>query len=239
MAAADSNAPLGYDAVAQATGLTYELAAHQIGQLAEGRVGQPGARLLTRVAVDNSRFKRVRPSRIGSAVAKRFVPVTEAEEVRRAGRDCQLRLAAFLRESTLPGLNVVHNALPGISLGTLSVLLYCLTHQDDFWFDGLPAKQIVKELGVSNLNRHLTLLTQGKEDWPVKEIVAATPNKRNSRFILPDLTDDGHRLISRIAAAVIGEPPVTPRRPKPARLEELPSREDMKDLRDEDYDDIS
>lgn len=236
--AADNRKPLYYDDVAQATDLKYELAAHQIGQLAEGRAGQPGARLLCRVSVESSRLKTVQLSRLGYAVARRFVPVAEAEEMRLSEVDCQTGLTNFLQGSTLPGLNIINDALPGVSLGTLSVLLYIATHQSDFGFEGTPAKQIAKDLGVPNLHRHLMLLMEGKEDWTARKLVAATPHKKNSRIILPELTDDGYRLISELAAAVVGETAIMPRRAKTPRLEELASPKDMKKLDDDDFDNI-
>lgn len=123
-------------------------------------------------------------------------------------------------------------------MGTLSVLLYIATHQSQFGFDGMPAKQIAKDVGVPNLGRHLTLLTDGKDDWYPKRLVAATPHKTKSRIILPAMTDEGYQLISELAAALISEPAIVPRRAKASKLVELNSPAAIEGLDHNDFDDI-
>ena len=228
--AAAGDQELPYDGIASLTGLDYNAAIYQVAQLADGRGGQPGLRLLALSPLDRSRKRGVSLAEDGWNLARIFV--SDEEQQDGAG------IADAIRQGPLQAVQIASEEMPGISLGTLTVLLFVAQLQRSFGFDGLAARTLEGKLGISNLPRHLSALAEGSDGKPGYGVLSLLPHATDKRVKLPELTERGHQLVSRIAAAVIGENLVAPLRPRPEKLDALDDPGEIQWLGPEDYEPV-
>lgn len=221
-----------YDEIVQKVGSGYTATAHQIVQLANGRPNEKGARLLVRSEEPGQGPKQVRLSRRGIVLARQFARADLRSAAALADRHEEL--SEHLRESTLPGLERLAQAMPGISLTTAAIFLHVATHQDESCYDKKTAKELLAAMRITNLTRHLNILLQGKEGWATEPVIR---NVSGHRLIYPALSDAGVALIAEIAALVIGETSLRPRLPREDRLRDLDRHEDIANLGDDDFHD--
>lgn len=227
---------LGYDDVARLAGLDYIQAAHQLELLSNGRAGQEGLELVVRREEADRRFRSVTLSDLGTNLAKRFAgpEVHLGSEGSPQAEDAALRDA--LQRGPLPAIQFATNALPGISLGSFTVLLEITRQEAAFAFDGKPAKVIAEQLGISNFARHLSVLGSGSKDRKGFGLIEIISNVDDRRIKLPKLTAEGHRIMSEIAARVCEEERVVPKRVKPEKLEHVTEPSEITFLDDDDFD---
>lgn len=233
--AAEAEGRMSYDQIAEVSGLDYTAAAHHVAQLADGRAGNDGAQLLIRDKEPGQRVKFVSLSKQGFSLLQGFLdkdvlpPETAFQQRQRP------EVAGFFRTSTLPALQKIDATLPGASLGTVAVLLYIANSLQHFCYEGVPSKLIADDTGVSNLVRHLKLLTLAKPEWPIGPLIKNISDKRR---VNPTLTDAGTAFIAEIAGLVLQKEPAPVRKPKDEALLALESPSQIFDLEDGDYEDL-
>lgn len=125
--------------------------------------------------------------------------------------------------------------LPGIALGTLTVLLNIALKQEAFGIHGKPAKTVAEELKLSNFPRHLAILGDGIGDRPGYGLINLVESAKDKRIKLPELSVKGHRFLTTLASEVVGHPIERPRKIKPKVLESLESPEDMSGVGENDF----
>lgn len=219
---------LSYRDVAEVAGLEYIQAVHQIEMLSTGRNNKDGLGLLVRQEAKMSKFRAVTLSQRGEDFARTFAPRLEDGI---SSRD----IATQIEYGPLPGFRVAVDNLPGIALGTLTVLLNIALKQKAFGIHGIPAKTIAEELELSNFPRHLAILGNGLGDRPGYGLINLIESAKDKRIKLPELSEEGHRVLTAIASEVVGSPVEKPRKVKPEVLDSLDSPDDMPSVSEDDY----
>lgn len=233
---AASSEPLRFLDVATAANLDYELAAHQIAHLAEGRRGGAGLKLLERLHGPDSRTKVVIASRSGKAVACRFALKQHREAALGLSEDERTqRLGDHLQQSVLPGVQTIAKLAPGLSLGTVCVLLYIGLNQKRFGYEGKTFQRITKSLGISNVARHLTILGEGNDKLDGMGLIEFFQRSDDKRKKFPRPSRTGMGLLVNLASALLREPAAMIKQPRAEAVEALASPEDVETLSDEDY----
>ena len=219
VASAGSDAWVGYDEIARRSGLAHTLAVHQIVQLcADGKDGKQPALLIKREEQDR-RFRSAALSEGGRSVAAQFVPPGLTVDV-----------STYIQDCILPALQIVLSQRPALALGTLTVLLYIARHQDKFGFEGAHIREVSNALGISNLTRHLAVLSEGSSEQPEHGLVTLITNTKDRRAKLPEVTVEGHAFVAKIAAALIKEEVIPPRHPSEDQINALPDSRDVDTL---------
>lgn len=249
VAAWDPGGGLSYEDVARAADQEYIQALHHIELLSTGRRGHVGPELLIRREVEDSRSKLVTLSATGRTLARLFAY---------SDRDHPEfeHIAKEIKKGPLLALGEIHQRLPGISLGTLTVLLQVGIMQEEFGIYGVPAKRIAETLGISNMPRHLALLgdgvkKRGEPQFETARRAKTAPEKRlgyrviqfvtsvdDARVKLPEMTPKGHTVLTEVARALCGGNVEIARRIKPEVLEALESPDDMDDLDESAFEDL-
>lgn len=219
---------LTYSEIARTTGLEYDPVVYQVAQLSEGRGGQPGLGLLLVRTQATSGNRLVGLTEAGWDLGRTFV-----DGARRQASLCQI--SSVLRDGPLPAVQIVCEAMPGISLGSFTVLLYVARLQKAFGYEGLASNSLAQELAISNLSRHLAILGDGLGQRSGYGVIRLVQRGSDKRIKLPELTDHGHQLVSSLAATVIGEDVIPPVRPRPVKLYDLRSPEDVRFLNADDF----
>lgn len=219
---------LSYHDVAELAGIDYIQAAHQIEMLSSGRNENGGLGLLIRQQGISVKQRAVLLSPKGERFARTFAPVLKAEVSKG-------EIARQIGCGPLPAFKIATELLPGMALGTFTVLLSIALKQRAFGIGGSSAKTIADELEVSNLPRHLAILGDGLGDRSGFGLINMIENAKDRRIKLPELSAKGHRLVTEIASNVVGHAIETPRKVKPEVLYALESPDDMSAVSDEDY----
>jgi DNA-binding MarR family transcriptional regulator len=227
---------ISYDDIASRAGLDYIQAAHHIEQLSTGRAGHEGLELITRREEANRRYRTVNLTEKGSDLVRHFVPPELDVRSKEGSTVQEAKLNEALRGGPLPAIHFAIDALPGIALGTFTVLLEIARNEARFGFEGMPAKTIAEQLGISNFPRHLSMLSDGLKGRDGFRLVECITSPEDRRIKLPRLTAKGHRVVSQIAALVCGEALIVPRRAKPEKAIELASADMISSLDDADFD---
>lgn len=212
------------------TGQSYSSAQIQAALLSDGRGKQPGLNLLVRVQGEDRRQKKLILSPAGTKIADRYI-----------WGENELSLSSpnwsALPDAVLPALAHVLSVAPDINLGTFCVLLYVVEHNPKFGLDGCPSITITKELGISNLPRHLAVLSTGSKTGKDLDLIEMIANKgSDKRVVVPSLTGKGLQLIANVAAALQQKKPSPVKTPKPERLADDASQEDVNAFIDDDFD---
>lgn len=227
VACGDEGEGLTYERVAQLAGLDYMQAAHHIELLSSGRRDKEGLQLLSRAKVGGGKVRCVRLTPKGEEFVRLFAPSQGAHP------DFS-RVTAELAKGPLPALRVAAEMLPKITLGSFTVLLHIGLKQREFGFDGLAAKVVADELGVSNLPRHVATLGRGKRGQEGYGLIDLIESPKDGRIKLPELTDEGHRVMHAVACAVLGREIDPPRKVKPEAFEQQDRPEDVRRIMDEE-----
>lgn len=225
VASYDRGSGLSYEAVARVNDIEYIQALHHIELLSSGRRGKTGAELLVRIQGEIGNARRVRLSEKGEAIMRLFAPELAPE----AGIE---DVVSVVSRGPLSAFNVVARELPGITLGTLTVLLHIGLRQREFGFWGVPAKTIADSLGISNFSRHLAALGPRPGEEREYNVISMVPNQNDKRVMLPELNANGHRILSTIVAAVLMREFEQPRRLDPDALREMARPEDAPRIND-------
>lgn len=228
---AQAERALGYDEVADRLGQDYELTAHQIAALSDGRGAQKGLGLLHRAQGRHQRARLVSATLAGQTYAHSLVAV--ADQTLSAGDN-----AALIADRVLPAIDAVLSRNPKITLGTLCVFLYVVTHQEAFAYQGLAVRIITNDLGISNLPKHMRALEMGAGDWASSQLISFKPHDYDNRIRLPCLTTAGLSLACDLIACLTAQPISPPRMPRAEALDRLDSPDCMDQLGDEDFDEI-
>lgn len=224
---APDDSGLSYGEIATLSGLEYIQAVQQIEMLSSGRSGKDGLGLLTRLS-KAGKVRFVTLSREGIEFARFFAPQFEDATSNDA-------LASQIAKGPLPGFQCATRELPSMTLGTLAVLLQVALRQRSFGIEGVSSKTIADDLEISNFPRHLAILGDGLGERPGYGLIRLRDSAKDRRVKLPELTDEGHRVVTSIAAAVTGRAVDPPKRVKPEVLEALDSPNDMSNLEEDDY----
>lgn len=227
---------LSYDHIASKAGIDYMQAAHHIEYLSTGRAGHEGIELVTRREDADRRYRTVTITEKGRDLARRFVSPEIGLEFNEEPIVEAARLSEALRSGPLPAIHFATNALPGAALVTLTVLLEIARNEVRFGLEGLPAKTIAAQLGISNFPRHLSILSEGLKGRDGLGLVECITSPEDRRIKLPRPTAKGHRVVSQIAALVCGEALIVPRRAKLEKAIELASADMISSLDDADFD---
>ncbi|SFY45781.1 hypothetical protein SAMN04244548_05357 [Paracoccus pantotrophus] len=214
----------------------YGLVAHQLQQLAKAHSDAPA--LVEIRSANDRRYREVRLSSFGLLQFQAFLP-SSAHLTEPFGSRDQAILTGHIRDRILPVIHLILEDAPTISLGALTALLHVCLYQDRFAYAGEPTKILTEELGLNNLPRHLAALGDGwQKKTPGFGLIKLRPHPHDRRVKLPELTHRGHDLISRIAAHLLGEQRIVPRRPKAECLAELESPSQVEALPPEDFEPI-
>lgn len=220
---------MAYGELSETTGQTHRTTQIQAALLSDGRGKQPGMHLLVRVQGDDRRLKLLITSPAGDAVARRFLADREVADFKNAHK-------RELSETVLPAIAHVLSIAPEIKLGTFCVLLYIVEHNPKFALDGLPSVTITNDLGISNLPRHIAVLSSGgktgKDLGLVEMISDRGPDKR---VVVPSLTGKGLQLMANVAAALQQKRPDPVKTPKPERLADDATHADVNAFGDDDW----
>ncbi|MGO4910650.1 hypothetical protein ACEN2J_20460 [Pseudorhodobacter sp. W20_MBD10_FR17] len=218
---------MSYDEIATLAELEYIQAVQQVEMLSSGRGGKDGLGLLTKQN-KMSKVRSVTLSKEGVEFARFFVTHLDEATSNEA-------LASQIAQGPLPGFQCATRELPSITLGTLTVLLQVALRQRSFGIEGASAKTIADNLEISNFPRHLAILGDGLGERAGYGLIRLRDNAKDRRVKLPELTDEGHRVVTAIVAAVTGRAVDPPKRIKPEVLEALDSPDDMSNVEDDDY----
>lgn len=208
---------------------SHSSASIQLALLDDGRGKQNGLKLLRRVVGVDRRQKKVKLRSTGAEVAKRFL-------LGEAASTSPERFAK-LAKTVLPALRLVLSVAPDITLGTFCVLLYALEHNPPFSSGDRPSVQITRELFISNLPRHMANLSAGsavREGLGLIETISDTKDGR--RIVVPSLTIEGVTLMSNVAAILRQKKPSPVKRPKPERMTDNVTLDDIDKFDDDDFD---
>lgn len=231
LAIASSGKPdLTYTETANLTGLDYNSAIYQIAQLADGRGGQPGLGLVTLSALDTFGKRSLSLSGAAKGLIQAFLAPADS------GKDFAQGLWPV--DGPVRALGIASEKLSALSLGTLTVFLEVARLQKKFAYEGLAARSMIATLKINNLPRHLAILASGLQGRPGHNLITLLPHGSDGRKKLPELTASGHELLSRMAASLVDEPVVAPKRPKPQILEGLDSPDKVADLDDDAFTEI-
>lgn len=226
--AKDERNGLSYHDVADLAGLEYIQAVHQIDKLSPGRDGGTGLGLLDIKYIGTSKRPNVVLSPKGESFARDFTPGLKKDF---SSSD----IAEQIAKGPLPGFRLTTEILPKIALSTFTILLNIAVNQRAFGIEGVGTKTISKELDVSNLPRHLAILGSGSGDRSGCGLINLIESVKDRRVKLPELTVEGHRVVSAISSEVIGRPIEKPWKIKPEVLETLDSPDDMSGVHEDDY----
>ena len=229
--AASGKSHMTYTETATLTGLDYNSAIYQIAQLADGRGGQPGLGLVTLSALDTFGKRSLSLSVAAKTLIQAFLQPDES------GKDFAQGLWPV--EGPVRALGIASEKLSALSLGTLTVFLEVARLQQKFAYEGLAARSMAATLKINNLPRHLAILASGLQGRPGHGLITLLPHGSDGRKKLPELTASGHELLSRMAASLVGERVVVPKRPKPQILEGLDSPDKVADLDDDAFSEIA
>lgn len=227
---------IGYDEVAHRAGIDYVQAAHHLEQLSDGRAGQGGLGLTARREETDRRFRTVTITDLGAALARRFILPGSALVAEGAPQTQHATLRDALQRGPLQATQFAADAMPGIALGTFTVLLEITRQEAKFAYEGRPAKEIAEQLGISNLAKHISILAQGLKGREGFGLVETVPHPVDRRIKLPRLTAQGHRIVSGIAARVCDADPLVPRRAKSEKVADLEGPDLIEGLNDDDFD---
>lgn len=230
LSVAAAGRPLGYEEISTTVGHEYSATAHQIAALADGRGRHAGLRLLTRAKSDHGREREVTCTRLGQAIALRYVK--QREQLLTCGEHREL-----IRATTLPAFEKVSERNAALTLGTLSAFLFIATHQESFGYDGSPANIITSQIGLRNLSKHLRVLEVG-DGTSGSQLIETHPQDYDNRIRLPVLTSAGLNLVCELVAALTKAPVIPPRKPHAASLDKLETKQDISMLKDDDFDDF-
>ncbi len=227
---ASAREALTYNSVRDATRQTYSSTSIQLALLSDGRGKQPGMGLIRRVAGEDRRQKKVLITQSGAEIANIFLQ--KPEDATASVAD----LAEF-RETILPALRQVLTVAPDITLGTFCVLLYLVQHNERFGLKGSASVTISNDLHISNLPRHLANLSTGsgsREGLGLIEMIADQENDR--RVVVPAPSQKGLNLVANVAATLQRKKPAPVKTPKPERLAQDATMEDVAGFGDDDFD---
>jgi hypothetical protein len=234
---AASTMPMGFREVANSAEIQYGQATHQIAQLADGKGSDPGLKLLVRQKEEGRRSSFVKPSRTGKAIACCY---TLPEERDRASTlDAVARtelLAEHLKQSILPALNEITSRTQGLSLGTFCVLLHVTLKQFEIGFEGRPLHEVSSSIGISNVPRHISFLSDGTPKRKGLGLIELAQNPGDRRLTLPKPSEAGIELMTAISSRLLHRPAAQLRRPKPTAIEALDSPVDAATLKKDDFD---
>jgi len=223
--AASGRPNVTYSDAAVSAGLHYNSAVYQIGQLGEGRGGQPGLGLVSLNPLDTFGRRSLLLAGKGAELIQSFLSAADSGKLFEPG--------CYPVHGPIRALSLAAEKLPALSLGTLTVLLEVARLQQKFAYEGLAARSMNATLNISNLPRHLAILSDGSKGRSGHGLIKLLPHGSDARKKLPELTDKGHELLSQMAAGVVSEKVVAPKRPKPEVLIRLDSPRNIVDL-DED-----
>ncbi len=234
---AASTRPMGFREVAEVAEIEYGQATHQIAQLADGKGSDPGLNLLVRQREEGRRSSFVVSSRTGKAIACRYV--LSAERDRAVTLDADERaelLAEHLKQSILPALHEITTRSQRLSLGSFCVLLYVTLKQFEIGFEGQPLREISSSIGISNVPRHISFLSDGTPKRKGLGLIDLAQNPEDRRLTLPKPSEAGIELMAAISSRLLHRPAAELRRPKPEAIEALESPDDVVKLKKGDYD---
>lgn len=221
--------PMAYGELSEATGQMHRTTQIQAALLSDGRGKQRGMNLLVRVQGDDRRLKLLTTSPSGDAIARQFLADEKDAELESSYKN-------ELSAKVLPALGHVLGMAPEIKLGTFCVLLYIVERNPEFALDGLPSVTITNDLGISNLPRHIAVLSSGgktgKDLGLVEMISDRGPDKR---VVVPSLTGKGLQLMANVAAALQQKRPDPVKTPKPERLADDATHADVNAFGDDDW----
>ena len=231
--------PMTIGDLAEQAGQAYAPTALMVGQLSEGRGSRQGLGLLGRIPGADRRQVLVLCRPEGLEIAAIFAPGPESA-VRRAAVATRTD-REYLAERVLPALAIALQHLPGITLGTFCVLLKIAEDREKFAFGGQRTSEIARSLGISNLPRHLAVLSHAGADRSdqsadQRRLVVLAGNPQDARAHIPKLTFAGIELLANVAAALCGGAPREVRVPKDASLEAARSPDEVSDFEASDYD---
>lgn len=228
--AASGKPHLTYAEAADLTGMDYDSALYQIGQLSEGRGRQPGLGLVSMNALDVLGKRTLSLSGKAEGLIKAFLSPDDRNGVFAHG--------LWPVVGPVRALSLVSEKLSAMSLGTLTVFLEVARLQEKFAFNGLAARSLIEPLQINNLPRHLAILADGLNGRPGHGLIKLVPHRSDGRKKLPELTAAGHELLSEMVAKLLNEHVFVPRLPKPDILKGLDSPDNIADLDDDAFTDV-
>lgn len=232
-----STRPMGFREVANSAEIKYGQATHQIAQLADGKGSDPGLKLLVRQKEEGRRSSFVKPSRTGKAIACCYALPEERDSA--LTLDAVKRsemLAAHLKQSILPAFNEVTSRAQGLSLGSFCVLLHVTLKQFEIAFEGRPLHEVSSSIGISNVPRHISFLSEGTPKRKGLGLIELTRNPEDRRLTLPKPSEAGIELMTAVCSRLLHRPAAQLRRPKPTSIEALDAPVDAATLKKDDFD---
>lgn len=210
---------MGFREVAEAAEIEYGQATHQIAQLADGKGSDPGLKLLVRQKEEGRRSSFVEPSRTGKAIACRFAMPSERDRALTLDADERAELLVeHLKQSILPALREITTRTHGLSLGSFCVLLYVTLKQSEIGFEGQPLREISSSIGISNVPRHISFLSDGTPKRKGLGLIELAQNPEDRRLTLPKPSEAGIELMTAISSRLLHRPVAELRRPKPEAI---------------------
>lgn len=231
--------PLTFEEFARRTRQGYNSAAIQGAQLAEGRGSMRGLRLLKRIPGKDRRQTLLVPSRLGAAVACLFCKIGQGSASSpKPDAESSAVADTYLDTAIIPALGLVTDKAPDLALGTFCVLLFSILNSQRFGHFGEPSSIISREIGISNLPKHLENLSDGSVARPGFGFIELRKYDHNRRIVHPVVTARGLKLLADFAAILRHKDPSPVLRPREDRLGAAASPQEVVNFSEDDFEKI-
>ncbi|WP_171239234.1 hypothetical protein [Ruegeria sp. HKCCA5491] len=115
-------------------------------------------------------------------------------------------------------------------------MLYVTLKQSEIGFEGQPLREISSSIGISNVPRHISFLSDGTPKRKGLGLIELAQNPEDRRLTLPKPSEAGIELMTAISCRLLHRPAAELRRPKPEAIEALDFPDDVAKLKKGDYD---